>query len=471
MAFNISSSSGANDRNSCPTSERFVDCIAASHRAEFDEETLAAAKTFLADTLAVGVAGTANPASDKVLQTALGWGGGGNCRILGRPGVQMSALSAAVVNGFQIHGLEWDALHEPSGVIALCTTTAALISEAECSDAGLDDILKALIIGVETAVFFGEGATTEPRFFRPSAAGLMGAAMALGWLRGYSREQMLDLLGLAYSQVAGTMQAHWEGSEALPLQIGLAARSALTAADLVSNGVTGPHDVIDGKFGYFKLIEQADNLDAQFDSWASPWKITEVAHKPFPAGRATQATLTAIIDIGKGADLDMDEIETITVSLPSLIMLLVGRPYTKNMSPAYARLCLEFIAPMMIREGRIDPRLFTPQIMNSDRAAADAQKIVVVLDDNPNPNALAPQHIKILFSDGRTEERNIDAPFGSPAFPMSREDQVKKAGFCFEVAGFTGEPVALFSSIFENIETASMRDVIEIVTGSRKAAI
>jgi aconitate decarboxylase len=383
----------------------------------------------------------------------------------------MSALSAAVVNGFQIHCLEWDALHEPSVVIALCTTTAALISEAECSDATLDDILRALIIGVETAVFFGDGATTEPRFFRPSAAGLMGAAMALGWLRGYSRAQMLDLLGLAYSQVAGTMQAHWEGSEALPLQIGLAARSALTAADLVSNGVTGPHDVIDGKFGYFKLIEQADSLDAQFDSWASPWKITEVAHKPFPAGRATQATLTAIIDIGKSVDLDMDEIETITVSLPSLIMLLVGRPYTKNMSPGYARLCLEFIAPMMIREGRIDPRLFTPEIMNSDRAATDAQKIVVVLNDNPNPNALAPQHIKILFSDGRTDERNIDVPFGSPVFPMSHEDQVKKAEFCFEVAGFTGEPAALFSSIFDNIGTSSTRDVIEIVTGSRKAAI
>jgi hypothetical protein len=74
MAFNPSSSSGANGRNSCQTSERFVDCIAASRRAEFDEETLAVAKTFLVDTLAVGVAGTANPASDKVLQTAFAWG-------------------------------------------------------------------------------------------------------------------------------------------------------------------------------------------------------------------------------------------------------------------------------------------------------------------------------------------------------------------------------------------------------------
>lgn len=468
MLAGTSSKSSEYDRHSCQTSEKLIDCVMAARTSQFDADTLFSAKTFLLDTLAVGVAGTANPASDKILDVASRWGGNGACRILGRPGIQLSAQSAAVVNGFQIHCLEWDALHEPSVVIALCTTSAALISEAECSGASLDEALKALIIGVETAVFFGAGATTEPRFFRPSAAGLMGASMALGVLRGYSRSQMLDLLGLAYSQVAGTMQAHWEGSEALPLQIGLAARSALTAADLVMAGVTGPHDVIDGKFGYFKLIETADSLDELFDLWAKPWKISEIAHKPFPAGRATQATLTAIMDIRKSTPLDLDQIEAITVSLPSLIMLLVGRPYSKNMSSAYARLCLEFIAPMMIREGRIDPRLFSPEIMDSDCAAEDAEKIKIVLDDNQDPNALSPQHIKILFDDGRTEERSIDAPFGSPDFPMTRNDQLDKVKFCFAVSDFDGKPAALFSSIFEPSKDVLLSDVMDIVSGLRE---
>lgn len=465
MPTNNLSTARENDRSSCPTSERLVDGIAAQDGMWFDEGAMLAAKTFLADTLAVGVAGTVNPASDKVLEAVANWGGSGNCRILGRPGINMSAQSAAVVNGFQIHCLEWDALHEPSVVIALCTTTAALVSEAECTRAPLDSVLKAMLIGVETAVFFGAGATTEPRFFRPSAAGLMGASMALGFLRGYSRSQMLDLLGLAYSQVAGTMQAHWEGSEALPLQIGLAARSALTAADLVATGVTGPHDVIDGKFGYFELIEKADNLDPQFDQWAKPWKMTEVAHKPFPAGRATQATLTAIMDIRKSESLDLGEIETITVNVPSLIMLLVGRSYVRDMSPAYARLCLQFIAPMMIREGRIDPRLFTAENMNSKRAAADAKKIIVALDDNPNPNALSPQRIEIHFNDGRTIERIIGTPFGSPDFPMTRADQLEKAEFCFDMAEFTGNVEELYSAIFEPTGEALMRDVTDIVAG------
>ena len=42
------------------------------------------------------------------------------------------------------------------------------------------------------------------------------------------------------------MQAHWEGSDALPLQVGIAARAALTAADLVEAGISGPED-LEGK--------------------------------------------------------------------------------------------------------------------------------------------------------------------------------------------------------------------------------
>lgn len=458
------------DRHSCVTSEKLIDRILAGGAAHIDEHTLFAAKTFLLDTLAVGVAGKVNPASDKIVQAASAWSDGGNCRILGRSDVYMSAQSAAVVNGFQIHCLEWDALHEPSVVIALCTTTAALLSEVQCSDTSLDDALKALIIGVETAVFFGAGATTEPRFFRPSVAGLMGASMAMGLLRKYSRSQMLDLLGLAYSQAAGTMQAHWEGSEALPLQIGIAARSALTAADLVMAGVTGPHDVIDGKFGYFKLFETADNLDSQFEGWSKPWKITEVAHKPFPAGRATQATLTALMEIGQDEPLAMDAIHSITVHVPKLIMLLVGRQYIHDMSPAYARLCLEFIAPMMIREDKIDPRLFTNSNMNSDQAAADAKKIGIVLDENPDPNALSPQRITILFKDGRKIDRVIETPFGSPGYPMSLSDQLDKVGFCLELGEYDEKPEALFEKLFESPASIQMQEVLDAVSGPRAGA-
>jgi aconitate decarboxylase len=443
-------SSGMGDRFSrrqWPTSERFVDLVMASRFADLPGEAIAAAKIFLADTLAVGVAGSGQPGAARIL-TALAHNG--DCGILGRPGVCRSPQDAALLNGFQIHCLEWDGLHEHSVVIALCVTSAALASEVQqrskSSPVSGADLIEAFVTGVETAVFFGAGAATGPRFFRPSAAGLMGAAVAVGRTRGFTRAQMLDVLGLAYSQVAGTMQAHWEGSEALAMQVGFAARAALTAADLVQAGLTGPHDVIDGKFGYFNLIETTGSLAPVFDGWGAPWKVTELAHKPFPAGRATQAALTAIVDMRRDAVFGMDDVASLTVHVPPLIELLVGRPFDAGMSAEYARLCMAFVAPQMIENGAVDPRRFVPDVFASEAVRAAADRVHVRLDGNRDPNAMAPQTIELRLNDGRHLTRTIVTPLGSPGNELSRDEQLRKAQFCFELGGFDRSVETLFAA-------------------------
>lgn len=455
-----------------PTTGKLIDRVAEVTFADLDRTALECARVFLADTLLVGVAGRCNSASDLVLNAARKWDGGraGPCRILGRPGVSLSPHSAAVVNGFQIHCLEWDALHEPSVVIALCVSTAAILSEAEGQDFTLDEILLTLTIGIETSVFFGAASISEPRFFRPSTAGLMGAAMAIGRLRGFSHSQLTDLLGCAYSQVSGTMQAHWEGSDALPLQVGIAARAALTAADIVEAGVGGPHDVIDGKFGYFKLIEATNGLDPYLAAWGKPWKITEVAHKPFPAGRATQATLTAIRNFKRDTMFTMDDVESLTAKVPSLIMLLVGRDWRADMPPAYARLCLQFVAPLMIRDGLIDPRQFTAGRFASDLARGDADKIRVELDENPDPNALGPQEITIVLKDGRVLNQAIDVPFGSPKLPLTRDDQLAKGAFCCAVANQGDCSADLYDAVWQLEPVPKMQDIIGLFSNQRETA-
>ena len=451
-------------RDGSLTSERLVDLVLAHDYADLPIEVVAMAKVFLADTLAVGVAGSSQSGAAHIMSALAR---GGSCGILGRAGLRLSPYDAALLNGFQIHCLEWDALHEHSVVIALCVTTAALSSEVQSRSSTNPvsgrQLITAFVTGIETAVFFGSAAATGPRFFRPSTAGLMGAAMAIGRTRGFTQPQLLDLLGLAYSQVGGTMQAHWEGSEALAMQIGFAARAALTAADLVQAGLTGPHDVIDGKFGYFKLIETAGSLDEDFRSWASPWKVTELAHKPFPAGRATQAALTAIIDIKREAEFGMSDVEAFTVHVPPLINLLVARPFNPAMSPEYARLCMQFVAPQMIEHGIIDPRHFVSETFASAAALAFAGRVHVVLDDNPDPNALAPQTIELKLNDGRSFKRLIETPLGSPGNALSRASQLEKAQFCFELGGLAKSAEALFDAASGLDQMADAADLFHIV--------
>ena len=57
----------------------------------------------------------------------------------------------------------------------------------------------------------------------------------------------------------------------------------------------------------------------------------------------------------------------------------------------------------------------------SDAARAWADRAHVVLDDNPDPNALAPQTIVVKLNDGRSFERHVVTPLGSPGNALSAD--------------------------------------------------
>ena len=399
---------------------------------DLSPQAVAAAQAFIMDTIAVGIAGKTYDATDKALVAAQAWGAG-TTRVIGRPSVTLARPSAAFVNGMQIHALEWDGLHEPSVVIAMCVPIAAMVAELDAQAISGRELILATVLAVEIAVFFG-GATSEgPQFFRPATAGGMGAAAALAKLRGFDNTQMIHTLGLAHAQTAGTMQAHWEGSMALPMQIGNAARMAHLAVDMVAAGMTGPVDFIDGRFGYFRLFERSGGIEALLTQLAKPFKITEMAHKPYPAGRATQAVLTMLRELRAQHSFELEQIETIDIEMPALSVFLVGRPPQPDMTPSYARLCLRFVAPLMLRDGDIDPREYTPEVFADPVLQALGARMQIVDDGNPDKNALGPQCMRIRLNDATQLQAQCDAPLGSPDNPLSPAQCDDKVRRCFEL--------------------------------------
>jgi 2-methylcitrate dehydratase PrpD len=379
----------------------------------------AAALMLVDDTLAVGVAGSTAQGADGVLAAARGWGAGGAVPVLGRD-ARLPAAGAAFVNGFQIHCLEWDAVHEPAVVHAMSVVTAAVHAVSHERRVAPEDALAALVTGVEIACGLGVAADTPLKFFRPATAGLIGAALACARLYGLPRTNFGDVLGLAHAQCAGTMQAHVEGSIALPLQVAAAARAAVTAVDLVAAGLPGPQYALMGPFGYFPLFDGGDPT-AMVASLGKVWRIAEISIKPWPSGRASHATLAALDGTG--------DVGAITAHVPQLIARLVGRPWTETMTPAYARLCLPFLVALMLRDGRIDPRAFTPQSFADPALRALGARLTIKVDDNPDPNALGPQRFEL---DGRVVE--VPSTFGSPANPLSPEWHGGKLAFARSLA-------------------------------------
>ena len=389
----------------------------AGARHQLPDKVAAIARLFLADTLGVGAAGHDAPGAAPILQVARAMGQGTESRLIGTS-ERLPAAGAAFVNGYRIHCLEWDAVHEPAVVHAMSVVTAALGAAIDRRGGVPPDVaLAALAIGVEVAAGLGDAATSPLKFFRPATAGVMGAALAVARIDG---APLLPALGLAYSSVAGTMQAHVEGSMALPFQVANAARAAVLASDLAGADFSAPADVLDGPFGYFGLIDDGSSAALVADL-GRRWRIAELSVKPYPSGRASHAALGVL------ADFAGQHVTHVSLACPPLIRRLVGRAMNADMTPAWARLCLPFLAGLMLRDGRIDPRCFIPDQF-ADPVLTDFSKRVTLVDNgNPDPNALFPQAITLTFADGQMQTIAIPATLGSPDAPLNESQTAAKS--------------------------------------------
>ena len=144
-------------------------------------------------------------------------------------------------------------------------------------------LITAVAAGLDFAIHVALAQRAPMRFFRPAMCGGLGATATLCKLAGLDEAATRDALGLAYSHLSGTMQAHIEGSPAVGLQVGLNARAAVTAFELARAGFPGPRDILEGPFGYFALYDAGQ---ARWDEVAGDvgrvFQIARMSHKPYP---------------------------------------------------------------------------------------------------------------------------------------------------------------------------------------------
>jgi 2-methylcitrate dehydratase PrpD len=138
------------------------------------------------------------------------------------------------------------------------------------------------------------------------------------------------------------------------------------------------------------------------------------------------------------------------------------------MTPAYARLCLKFVLPLMLIDGEVNPRRFTPELFSDPEIARLSECIDIVLDGNEDPNALAPQRIEVELTDGRVFLNEIHAPLGSPDNPLTPAQRVDKVERCFRLAHAQLDPSALVAAAGNLRSLADARSSIDsCIAGER----
>ena len=425
------------------------------------------AVTLLADTLAVGVAGASTLESQRARIVVEQWGGPPQANIWGG-GPSVSTGGAAFINAHQVHTLEWDPIHEPGVVHAMTVVTPAVLVWAQSMTSRGEvvsgrQVIDGIIAGVEVAARLGVVTNSPLRFFRPATAGALGAVVGAGIMANWSLERIESAFGIAYGAISGTMQPHTEGAQVLALQIGFNARAAMNALDLAEAGFKGPRFVLEGKYGYYTLIETDGNPELLTAVDSTNWEIDRTGIKPFPSGRATHGALGGLLALQREHGFTRDTVDRVDIEVPSMVFGLVGRRPTADMPVGAARLCLAYLVPCLLDDGTISVDSYhIDRITNSD-VLAWTDRVHVSADTNPDPNAFNPQRVTVTLKDGRTLVSDVPYSLGSPEHPLTPEQSRQKFDLAMTIGGRSQYADALYSYIHGIDEVEDITELWEIL--------
>jgi 2-methylcitrate dehydratase PrpD len=447
--------------------DRLLRHAQALHFGLLPPQAVQAAITFTTDSVGVGLAGSRHPRRPQLLAAAGAWGQGADAADWAG-GARWPAPTAALLNAWQIHNQEFDCVHERAVLHPMATVLPALVALAERAarrgpPVSGRRLLEAVVLAVDVAATVGSAQVAPMRFFRPAMCGALGAALGGAKLLGLPPEAMADALGIAYSQLAGTMQAHVEGSPMLALQVGLAARAAVTAVDLAAAGFSGPRDVIEGPFGYFDLFDEPlgptdsprrRQVEAVFAELGQAWRIAEVSHKPFPTGRAAHGALDGLATLQAEHGFTASQVARVELAAPPLILRLVGRPLREGMDVNYARLCLPYLAATFLLQGRVGLQDFEPAALDDPARHALGARVHAGPNGCTDPNALAPQTLRVQLTDGRLLAAELPAVLGHPQRPLSAAAQRAKFDACCAHAGLDAAAAAQLHAACQTLADA-----------------
>jgi 2-methylcitrate dehydratase PrpD len=285
-----------------------------------EDAVLERAKLLVLDLLGVACLAAAEDPSVAELATALG-GPSGTATAWGLD-AGLTASSAALVNGFAAHLLEFDdsTLH-PTGHPSV-TILPALLAVAEQTSASGRAVLEAFVIGHEVHARLGQAKSanwsSDDAWLPIGTLGLVSATLATCRLAGLTAGQTQHALALS-CHFAGQLSAN-NGSSAKALGAGWAARAAVECvlwARLGMAGVQGALEVAGG-FGEVYLSASPADLEAAVARCGQPFYLMEtgVAVKRYPSCYGTHWSIDALRKIRSDARLTEAQIETVALSYP-----------------------------------------------------------------------------------------------------------------------------------------------------------
>ncbi|HEY4066102.1 MAG TPA: MmgE/PrpD family protein [Burkholderiaceae bacterium] len=395
---------------------------------ELPAEVVHAAKRFLLDTLAAGVAGGRTAVVDSVVQAMQAGGSGGGDAVLWGRSETLAPAAAALINGTASHALELD---DFGG----CGHSGAVVVPAVCALAqryrisGREALL-AIVAGYDVAgrVLDGSGGYrphNERGWHSTGTCGSYGAAAAAAVVLKAAPGTFADALGVAGTFTGGTWAVLADGALVKRFHPGKASETGVSAALLAQAGLTGPHQVLDAPWGGFYATYAPGIATPQkaVAALGEKFFILRSGIKPYACCRTLHSCIDAMLDI-RGTNLaSMDSIAALIVHGNAQTKLQFERTDVRNLLEA------QFSAPYCLAvtalSGRATLEQFEPLRVDEPKVRALMARTTFRTDRELGSTGYP--SLEVVFADGRSEYRDVPFAKGAPEAPLSDAELLDKA--------------------------------------------
>ena len=384
-------------------------------------------------------------------------------RFIGTNGENVSKADKALYYGFASHYLDFDDAQANLAGHFSTVLYSALLAVLEPTDTW-HDFLRAYIIGAELEGIIGSLINPAHRtqgWHSTGTVGVIGAAAAIGALRGLRYESLAQLLSLAATQSAGMF--FQSGTDGKPLHAGLAARNGVWAYELLQHtSLQTSTKTFDPERGWFKTIGNITVTSNDIASrWLAPGQLIDpglwmkvhpycsaaicgaeaaetVAHRIYTSSSYVSKHYNVSPDAEEQGKRRLcatlvsslwDDIDRVTVHFPPGADAALR--YTAPTTGREGQFSIEYIVYQVLAYGAVQDELF--KIDTIDQSVRDYMSRIERVYDLPKVSQTERiTKVIVTLKNGDTFTETVNNPKGSPNNPLTLEDIRIKLGLTLE---------------------------------------
>lgn len=395
----------------------------------------ARARHLILDAVGIALASTQYDFSHRTL-AALREFGAGDGDVIGYPAARLPLRDAVMMNGFLIHGLDYDDTHTAGVIHATASCFATALGMAADVGASGSDLLTAYVAGIEVATRLGavaKGGFHQVGFHPTGLIGAFGCTLVAGKLKGMTAKQLAHAQGIVLSMASGSLEFLEDGAWTKRMHPGWAGVAGITAAALARNGFQGPKAVYEGRFGLFQshlgTYFDPANLALATEGLEEVWEVEKVAVKPLPACHFTHACADAAVALRAAHAIRPEQVAHVRALVPAEVVKTVCEPVHHKKKPqnSYdAQFSIPFAVASGLVHGRFGLAELEPDALNDATTLAVAHKV----DYEPDPNSAFPKYysgeVVVTLTDGREMRHREHMNRGASDRPLSSADIIAK---------------------------------------------